>query len=278
LPAERAFLDAYLRKQVVLDRDLKRILRKTIKSLSEEIDRLSRLSGAGNAMRATQLSLSRDILSGWAEMGDAIETNIKASADDLAKVQKSFDKVLFDSTGAKITEVYTQSLIRTAEAGLDSYISRQHHGMNLSERVYRNGRRGIRTVDAIINESLLAGRSAREIALRVRRYISPSVPGGMSYAALRLGRTELNNAFHATSIRMADEDPFTKALKWNLSRSHPEADICDSYAGREFAPSETPDKPHPQCFCFTTPVPISNAEFLRRLRRGEFNDMAQLVA
>lgn len=287
MPAQRALLNAYIRKQVVVDREINRVLRATIRSLSAEITRLSAISGPGAALRATQLSLTRDIMQGWAKIGTVIETNVLASATDVAKVQRDFDTALFARNGAHISEDFARSQLATARSGMESYISRQHNGLNLSERVYKNGRKGVKTVENIINTGLLSGKSAREIAASVRRYISPNTPGGMSYAAQRLGRTELNNAFHTTSVRMAIDDPFVEGLKWNLSGSHPRPDICNDYAqhteGRGgatgvWSPGSIPAKPHPQCLCYTTPETISDEQFLRKLKRGEFDNMADLVA
>ena len=275
--SDRAYLDAYLRNQVVLDRDLRRVMRATIKSLQKEITRLAAVHGRGAALRLTQLTLTRDIMQSWVAMGDVIETHIAASSDDIAKVQAAFDKVLLDQAGVGITQDFARSLQQTARAGLDSYISRAHHGMTLSDRVYRNGRASVRTVNNLIDQGILAGRSAREIALSVRRYISPTTPGGMSYAAMRLGRTELNNAFHETSKRMAVEDPFVNGIEWHLSGSHPKQDVCNSLV-KKYDPERVPAKPHPQCLCYTTPVTISEAQFLRNLKRGQYDDMALLVA
>jgi hypothetical protein len=287
MPAERALLNAYLKKQVVVDAEINRVLRATIRSLSAEITRLSTISGPGAALRATQLGLTRDIMQGWAKIGTVIERNVIASAADIAKVQQAFDSVLFAKHGAGISEDYARSLLQTARSGMDSYISRAHNGLDLSERVYKNGRKGVKTVESLINQGLLSGKSAREIAASVKRYISPTTPGGMSYAAQRLGRTELNNAFHATSIRLAVEDPFVESLQWHLSGSHPRADECDAIAGNvgfrggdagQYRPGDVPSKPHPQCLCYTSPVTISDEEFLRRLRRGDLDHMADLVA
>jgi hypothetical protein len=280
---DRAPLDAYLRRQVVLDRALRKVLRATIKGLNAEINRLAATTGPGNAVRLAQLSLNREIMNGWLAIGDVIETNVVASADDLAKVQRLFDQDLMRKMGVKMTDQFKRSLLATAQQGLESYISRSHHNFTLSERVYRNGRRGVRTVENLIDQGLLSGKSAREIALSVRKYINPNVPGGMSYAAMRLARTELNNAFHQTSIRMAAEDPFTTALRWNLSGSHPRPDICNEYAEKthfrngsagEFRVGDVPSKPHPQCLCYTTPVVIGEEDFLRNLRQGKYDDMA----
>jgi hypothetical protein len=282
-PLARAPLNAYLRRQVILDVALRKVLRAAIKSLDSEIARLAASRSIGNQVRASQLRLTREMMAVWRDVGDVIEQNILGSAEDIAKVQQAFDKSMMKKLGAKMDQAFARSLLAQAQAGLDSYISRSHNHMTLSERVYRNGRRSVTAVEAIINEALLTGRSATEIARMVRSYINPRTPGGLSYAAMRLGRTELNNAFHETSRRLAIDDPFVQAVKWNLSGSHPRPDICNDYASRvtwsggnpgEYKPSEVPNKPHPQCLCYVTTVPIAEETFLRNLKAGKYDNMA----
>lgn len=276
-------LDAYLRRQVVVDVAMRKVLRAAIKSLDDEIKRLSASKAIGNQVRVSQLRLTREMMSVWRDVGDVIERGILGSDEELAKVSKAFDQDLMKKLGAKMDPDFARSLLAQAQSGLDSYISRSHHRFTLSERVYRNGKRSVTAVEGIINQALLSGRSATEIARLVRSYINPRTPGGLSYAAMRLGRTELNNAFHETSKRMAIDDPFVQSMKWNLSGSHPKPDICNEYASAvtfkgggtgEYRPGEVPNKPHPQCLCFTTTVPISEEAFLRNIKAGKYDNMA----
>lgn len=284
---DRAPLDAYLRRQVTVDVEMRKVLRAAIRSLDSEIKRLSESAKIGNQVRASQLRLTREMMTVWRDAGDVIERGILGSASDLAKVQQAFDKDLMKSLGAKMTPDFQRSLLAQAQAGLESYISRKHHRFTLSERVYRNGKKSVTAVENIINQGLLTGRSATEIARMVRSFINPRTPGGLSYAAMRLARTELNNAFHETSIRMATDDPFVDRMKWNLSGSHPKPDICNELAGKvnrngwepgEYSVGEVPRKPHPQCLCFTTTVPISEEAFLRNLHSGKYDNMATEAA
>jgi hypothetical protein len=130
--------------------------------------------------------------------------------------------------------------------------------------------------------------NSRELARLVRNYIHPDTPGGVSYAAQRLARTEINNAFHTTSLRHYNEQPWVEGVKWSLSSSHPHADACDEYAtevhfrGGEpgvYKPEDTPSKPHPQCFCYVSPVTMSDEAFIRAFNAGEFDAAAdQLIA
>lgn len=279
---DRLPLDAYLRRQVVVDVEMRKVLRAAIRSLDSEIKRLSESARIGNQVRASQLRLTREMMAVWRDVGDVIESGITGSAKDIAKVQQAFDKDLMKRLGVKMSQDFARSLLAQAEAGLDSYISRSHHRFTLSERVYRNGKKSVTAVEGIINQALLTGRSATEIARMVRSYINPRTPGGLSYAAMRLGRTELNNAFHETSKRMAIDDPFVDRMKWHLSGSHPKPDICNEYASRvnrkgwgpgEYASFDVPPKPHPQCLCFTTTIPISEEAFLRNMNAGKYDNM-----
>lgn len=266
---------------------MRKVLRAAIRSLDSEIERLSKSAKIGHQVRASQLRLTREMMTMWRAAGDVIERGILDSAGDIAKVQKAFDQDLLKRMGAKMDASFARSLVAQAEAGLDHYVSRRHFSHTLSERVYKNGRKSVTAVENIINQSLLSGRSAREIANLVRKYIDPRTPGGASYAAMRLGRTELNNAFHETSIRMAKDDPFVERMRWNLSGSHPKPDICNQYASAvngsgwgpgEYSVGQVPGKPHPQCLCFTTTIPISEEAFLRNIHAGKYDHMAELAA
>jgi hypothetical protein len=102
----------------------------------------------------------------------------------------------------------------------------------------------------------------------------------MSYAAMRLGRTELNNAFHTTTRNHWAATPFVPYMKWSLSGSHPRPDICNGYAedthvrngeAGVFDANEVPDKPHPQCLCYVSPVTMDDDEFVQQFHAGRFD-------
>jgi hypothetical protein len=172
-----------------------------------------------------------------------------------------------------------QRMLRfTAQAGVDSYISREENLHALSRRVYGNINVLRGRVDKEIAKSLLRGQSAAELALTVRRFINPDTPGGASYAAMRLARTEINNAFHFTQIRYTREMPWVEGYKWNLSGSHGRVDVCNDMAehseghGRGvYGKGDVPGKPHPMCLCFITTVSVDNATFYKRYRSGAYD-------
>lgn len=144
----------------------------------------------------------------------------------------------------------------------------------LSARVYSTQSLANRWVQNVINRNLARGSSAKEIAKQVKRHILPSTPGGTSYAALRLGRTELNNAFHATAIDTAQNRPWVTGMRWYLSdthHAHPNrVEVCERLAGQLFDLDLVPGKPHPQCRCFVVPEVEAADVFLRHLTAGQY--------
>lgn len=173
------------------------------------------------------------------------------------------------------------SMRQRARRVVQVFVTRQRMArIELSPRVYKweawhNGK-----MEAILSTQFARGASARDIAKTVRGFIDPATPGGASYAAMRLGRTEIANAFHEQTRRDYANNPFVSGLKWNLSRSHPRKDQCDVLAkghsrGKPagvYDTSNVPDKPHPQCLCNLTPETVTEAEFQDEFFDGDYNE------
>lgn len=267
--SERDPLKAYVRRQAVVDARLRRIL------LQASRDAGRRIAGAGSAtgLRRAQLELASEMLRMWAEVGTTIEDGIVMSDAAIAQVQVSFTDDLLRSIGVTDNDYFRQQMLRSARNSLRLYVVREHHGLALSERVYRNAAVSSGRVERVVANGILRGASAREIARDVSSLINPNTPGGVSHAAMRLGRTELNNAMHHASVDSYAENPFVERVEWALSSSHPRPDICDDLVGK-YKVDEVPDKQHPQCFCYITPVPMSKQELIRRFKSGEFDAYA----
>lgn len=133
----------------------------------------------------------------------------------------------------------------------------------LSSRIYGTSVLSKGIVDRYIEVALAQGLSARDFAKGVKDLILPNVPGGVSYASMRLARTEINNAFHATSIDRYQESVYVESVDWNLSSSHPSDDDCNLIMENgPYPKDQVPLKPHPNCFCYITPRMISEEAFL----------------
>jgi hypothetical protein len=134
----------------------------------------------------------------------------------------------------------------------------------LSRKVYHTAALSKGQLNRMINYHLARESSGRELAHDVRQFVRPDVSGGIRSASLRLGRTELNNAFHAVSVDQARKNPYVTGMRWHTSGSHPRPDHCDDYAGQVFELHEVPNKPHPNCFCYVTPETITSSQFFGR--------------
>lgn len=175
----------------------------------------------------------------------------------------------------QIRESYQESMVESASRGVQAMMTRvlvSH--IPLSQQVYKTERLANGDVDRIVNSALVRGDSAMDIARKVRDSINPDVVGGVSYAARRLGRTELNNAFHAQSIADVEDKPWIDYVVWKLSKVHePQGCKCEVYARQgRFQKENIPEKPHPQCLCYIAPVANDWDEFKSNLIAGIYND------
>jgi hypothetical protein len=236
--------------------------------------------GIGTRIRQAQLDVARSQQLMWRRVGHQAQVAIGDGVDAAADSMAYLTEVYMNSVGLGASYL-RQSILRQARSGIDSYISRGTNGIPLAQSVYKSSVESGQRLDRMINAMLLNGASAKEIARRAASFINPDTPGGVSYAAMRLGRTELNNAFHRTSKDLYQQSPFVVAVKWNLSGSHPKPDLCNEYAENShmrngeagvFRDSEVPGKPHPHCLCYVTPVTEDDDEFVRKFQSGAYDD------
>jgi len=283
---DRKPLIAYLETQRVTDREIIDIFRGTLTRVEAELHRLERKSGIGAKVRSEQLRRVREVIhremaATWARVGSTVEAGRAEAA--AAAIKSAYPPGLLGAIFPKKDREY---MLRSAEATARRHSQTLAARLGLSkiplaQSVYHNKELASGKIDAIVNEALARGASAKELADDVIKYINPNVPGGTSYAALRLGRTELNNAFHAQQVQSGIETPWTTGLRWNLSGSHPRPDECNEYAdtvheeGKPagvYTPENVPAKPHPNCLCFTTPEVVGRDELIKQFEAGAYDD------
>lgn len=230
----------------------------------------------GGQLRAAQLTLVlREIHSMmgalWGDYTPILKGGMSLAVLNAASVAAQ-DKV-FQYLKARGTDLphLRAAILAQAKAGLATALAKSANGIPLSKAVYHTQALAQGWVDRKVRTALLLGKSAKEIAKDVSHMIRPDTPGGVSYAAMRLARTEINNAFHTENVTRQEDKPWTTGMTWHLSRSHPEKDDCDLLVGFH-AKGEIPDKPHPQCFCYVTQEQIDEDEWIDRFVAGEYND------
>lgn len=271
---------AHVGDQAKFNRELAKILQDAAKE-GERAVLASVSDGVSAQVRRAQYKLAVAHLNQisaqmWGKITPLIQRGIDQSADRAVDGLMTIDRLLADSLA---NPALRNSFLQATRTAVDNVRSRLLNNIQLSDKVYKTEALSNQWVQQEINRGIALNRSAKEIAQSVRKFISPTTPGGVSYASMRLGRTELNNAFHTTTIRAAADQPWITGFKWNTSGSHPHHDICDDYAEQDhddlgpgiFSKGNAPGKPHPQCLCYVTTISVENDEFIDGLVSGKYD-------
>jgi hypothetical protein len=239
---------------------------------------VSKVGGSVRAaqLRATKAALHESMRKSWEGVGYLTIFGEREAAQAAAE---SVDALAGKLLGKHLGQQARDSILAQSKARVDAYISRQENIVQLSSAVYKNAALYSGRVDKVVNLALLQGKSASELALDVERFINPNVSGGVKYAAMRLARTEMNNAFHLYTIRTTREMPWVKGYQWLRSnRGSRTDDACARYANDDgyglgrgvFPKAQVPNKPHPNCLCYIIAVMMSDEEFSDAQKKGRF--------
>ena len=276
-------LGTFVRRTEGVDRALVKLLAEAAedaKKAAAKLELAGKLSASARAgqQRIVVKELNDAILRTYENIGYMTIFGEKKAALAAAEAMDDLTEKLWGSSPAM--QDRRRELIRNARSGIEAFVSRQENLVGLSSRLYRGGIYSNSLVQKEINKALLRGLSAEEFAKNVEGLFRNNVPGGVSYAAMRLARTEINNAFHFTQIRYTREMPWVTGYRWNRSgRANSRPHACSDYANNDsfnmgkgvFPKSDVPGKPHPQCLCFLTTETMGTGQFEKRMRSGAFD-------
>jgi hypothetical protein len=264
------------------DRETLKLLQESYKAVQTALEGLPDGEGAafGKLVQRAQMErVRRELLAEQARLFDRLGDKVSArrlrSATRAAKLSRVADRALLNLAGAgdEGKRLYDGATI-TAQRTLDTMLARIGLSkLPLAERIYNTRVWMDGRLDRLINGELSKGLNAARFAKVARDWFNPSVKGGTRYAAMRLARTEINNAFHATSITYAQDKPWVSKMDWNLSDSHPVPDKCNEYA--DLSPWDVyavPRKPHPQCLCNVTERAMGEDEWMDKFIAGDFDE------
>lgn len=282
------WLVPYIRVQARSDVEIDRLLREAARDAAKAAQELADTPGIGAATRLGQLITAQSALykvlhSFWERAGNTVRAGQSAAQRAALEASFDWDDSLLSRAIPNQEEraAMKRYLVASADRNVEAMIARALGGARipLSQQVWKTEAISRGWLDRVINSALARGASANEIARLTRDHIRPNTRGGVSYAAKRLARSEINNAYHAQAIGINSDKPWNTGVKWNLSRSHPEPDICDVMATKDqhelgggvYPPTSVPNKPHPQCFCYITPKTVSSAEFIQQFEAGIYD-------
>lgn len=276
------WLGRYLSVERGFDEEIKKVLAGAAVDTEKRLVSLVGDERIGSKTRRLQLSQARNQLRGtmtglFGEVTGLIKHFRSHAAGEAAKAAMIDEMPLLRKYfGNKSdADAYQRSMVQSANRNVEATLTRVlgYSKMPLSKRVYKTEALSKGLVDTAINNALSRGDSARDLAKAVAKLIDPNVPGGVSYAAMRLGRTEINNAFHAQSIKDAEDKPWVQSMTWHLSKVHePQGCLCEVYAQQgKFPLGHVPAKPHPQCRCYVTPDQQDYDSFEQSLLGGQYD-------
>jgi hypothetical protein len=278
-------LKLYLRGERIAVKGIEEDLRDASADAQRRINKLETRHGIGSVVRRGQLAvIRRELRNVSNELFRGVNRRIRSAgnavADAAAEAERVLQGILFRSVGKQDSEALVHAQRSYARRTVATYLARGENGIGLSQRVYRTRQLADGFVDRAVNRVILQGGSWQDIAKSVKPMVDPNTPGGVSYAAKRLARTELNNAFHTTQKAGAEVNPFVLGVRWHLSLSHTHKDICDALAtghskGKPsgvYLPGELPPKAHPQCLCFTSNEMMDEEDFLDLVSDPDYLD------
>lgn len=253
-----------LTKQLgIYDRDVAKILSKALDDIDDHISDLIAKNGVGARVRESQLRESRALIHKlldeiYKSNFNLIKTHQAKVAELAALIGLKKDHKVFQQMGLSKEEEaeLAAAAVAMASRNIEAVMARRTKSRKLIKTVDSSKKYAYSMVERRIDSGLAKGDSAADIAKDIRGLLDPATPGGVSYAAKRLGRTEIVNAFHAQSKEDSIGKPWIESVTWNLSKSHPTGSgcLCEKYARTsKFKPEKVPDKPHPQCLCYITP-------------------------
>jgi hypothetical protein len=265
--------------------EMRQILEDAADEAERNIPKLVEKHTTGATLKAAQLQLIlREVRAQqsamWGDLSGVIHGGMERASLAGVEGQTIIERYLAHN-GLYLPDL-RKSFQEQAKRGLKHVLAKGLNNIPLSTQVYRTQALAMGWVDRQIRSALILQTDARTLARQVRDFIDPSVKGGVSFAAFRLARSELNNAFHTAAIERADE-PWSAGMQWHLSGSHPpgppgKPEICETYARVDeglgigvFPHGEVPKKPHPQCLCYVTQQVVDEDTFLDNLLAGTYD-------
>ena len=281
LPENQPLLDVLAQNKTTVA-EMNTILKDGADEAERLIPKLIEKHTTGSTVKAAQLALvlrelkvAQSAL--WGDLGASTRQGVTGAYDKAAEGASDVLLRVFGRNGVDAS-VWRNSWREQAKQGLAAVLAKSKNGIPLSRAVYKTQALATGLVDRRIKQGLLLGMNAKAIAKSVKDLINPSVKGGVSYAAHRLARTEINHAYQTAQHDRHQDSPWTKGMQWNLSGSHPAPDICNVNATQNlygmgagvYPFGKKPDS-HPNCLCYQTVVQASEEEFIDAFVNGDYN-------
>lgn len=283
--SKKNWFNRYMNLEAKQDVEIRKILAQAAQDAQKQITALDKKKSFSAGVKSAQLKLVMDeikdvLADGFKQLTPVLSNGQKQAASGVIRAFNATDRAYLEAAfkdvgGTKAISAFVSVQRKEAQSGIAALVSKTNDfGYPLSGRVYRTRSLATGWVQNTVARQLVLRSSAAQIANTVRSSILTNTPGGVGYAAMRLGRTELNNAFHAQAIQTGKDRPWVNGMVWHTSRSHKvvngKVEVCETLNGRNFSNAQVPPKPHPQCYCYIVPDVESFDSFITHLTAGQY--------
>lgn len=196
------------------------------------------------------------------------------------------------------TGVIENAFYRMNANAVEAMWSRSRYGLTLNDHIWNKNKNYRKHINNILISGVATGEDCVTVARALERYVKKGkttfaedypnmmarmggrIPEDISYESLRLARTEMTSAFGMATMKSAVMNPSNEGVRFILSGSHPEYDICDVYCATDdyglgpggYPLDEAPDYPfHPNCLCIMTQIVADIDDTIERLRKWTNN-------
>ena len=200
------------------------------------------------------------------ELGISLKRDITAAiyevANDVASTeQDATNDLLLEHDDANLMVDFTEIPRQTADLLAQRY---DVDGLRISSTIWAQSQVG--EIENVVLSGIARGQSAAEMSNQLSQFMLGGGTGmgtSVQAKAMRLARTEINNAYWESARRSRAQSPVVKGIKWELSGRHPEYDVCNllaeevtgfSMGAGVYPPEYLPAKPHPNCLCYQVDV------------------------
>ena len=165
------------------------------------------------------------------------------------------------SNGKTVTIDFSQMARSAANATADHVYA---DGLKLADRLAQLSDETGKTVSQLVVDAIMNGHTEDELAKKLKDLFTANNVDNPKYRALRIARTELNNAHRrAQYAAMRNDDGTVKdyvlGVAWRLSPGHFQPCYCDILASQNidalgpgnYTVDNAPGAPHPFCLCST---------------------------
>lgn len=249
----------------------------------------------GTLRHAHLTALQKNLDDRAAQMSKEI---LAATHNGIWMASEAGSKGVADITAHMVKDAFPEPAIKRLFAGLNeratlAMLARtRRDGLKISDRVWRTTEIARNSIQRILEDAVARGQDARRTAREIQQYLQPGIwkahkletrkrlgiGTDVSYQAMRLARTEMNNAFHEGMITANQHNPGYRGIYWRLSTQHVVPDICTnmaadvSYGEPGFYPKgKEPVRPHPQCLCVAVGSYEDPGQFAQRLNEWSQN-------